>query len=198
MMKNDERIIKYIEDELTPDERIAFEFALKNSLELREVFENYFRLKEEVKDHKKLKLNQAYLDSLIPEFRIKIDSPKIFSAKKNLGYAFGVMSVIILSVLVLKNFFGNDIESNDLQKFAQSLNENQRIELLQEINGESEIDKIIPEGISGAEITDLLSSELEINGEIVETYDISNSDLMVGLSQQEVENIYSEILNRNF
>jgi hypothetical protein len=104
----------------------------------------------------------------------------------------------MLSILVLKNFFGNEIPSNDLQKFVQSLNENQRIQLLEEINGESEVDKIIQESISETEITNLLASDLEINSEIAETYDISNSDLMVGLSQQEVDNIYSEILNRNF
>jgi len=198
MMKNDERIIKYIEDELTPVERVAFELDLRNSKELREVFEKYLRVKEEVKAFKKLKLNQAYLDSMIPELRNKIDTPRNFSVKKNLGYAFGVVFVIMLSILVLKNFFGNEIPSSDLQKFVQSLNENQRIQLLEEINGESEVDKIIQESISETEITNLLASELEINSEIAETYDISNSDLMVGLSQQEVDNIYSEILNRNF
>ena len=198
MMKNDERIIKYIEDELTPDERVAFELNLRNSKKLREVFEKYLRVKEEVKEFKKLKLNQAYLDSIIPELRNKIDSPKVFSVKKNLGYAFGVVFVIMLSILVLKNFFGNEIPSNDLQKFVQSLNENQRIQLLEEINGESEVDKIIQESISETEITNLLASELEINIEIAEAYDISYNDLMEGLSQQEVDNIYSEILNRNF
>jgi len=197
-MKNDERIIKYIDDELTPVERVAFELELRNSKELREVFEKYLRVKEEVKVFKKLKLNQAYLDSMIPELRNKIDTPRNFSVKKNLGYAFGVVFVIMLSILVLKNFFGNEIPSSDLQNFVQSLNENQRIQLLDEINGESEVDKIIQESISETEITNLLASELEINIEIAETYDISNSDLMVGLSQQEVDNIYSEILNRNF
>ena len=198
MMKNDERIIKYIEDELTPVERVAFELDLRNSKELREVFEKYLRVKEEIKEFKKFKMNQAYLDSMIPELRNKIDTPRNFSVKKNLGYAFGVVFVIMLSILVLKNFFGNEIPSNDLQKFVQSLNENQRIQLLEEINGESEVDKIIQESISETEINNLLASELEINIEIAETYDISNSDLMVGLSQQEVDNIYSEILNRNF
>ena len=198
MMKNDERIIKYIEDELTPVERVAFELDLRNSKELREVFEKYLRVKEEVKAFKKLKLNQAYLDSMIPELRNKIDTPRNFSVKKNLGYAFGVVFVIMLSILVLKNFFGNEIPSSDLQNFVQSLNENQRIQLLEEINGESEVDKIIQESISETEITNLLASELEINIEIAEAYDISYNDLMVGLSQQEVDNIYSEILNRNF
>ena len=135
---------------------------------------------------------------MIPELRNKIDTPRNFSVKKNLGYAFGVVFVIMLSILVLKNFFGNEIPSSDLQKFVQSLNENQRIQLLEEINGESEVDKIIQESISETEITNLLASELEINIEIAEAYDISYNDLMEGLSQQEVDNIYSEILNRNF
>jgi hypothetical protein len=197
-MKIDERIVKYIGNELSVKEKSSFENELNTSVALREEFEKYLNVKVETEALKKLRLNGHYLDSIIPEFRNKIDELKIFSVRRNLGYAFGVMFIFILSILILKNFFGNDIESNDLQKFAQSLNENQRIELLEEINGESEMDKIIPESISGADITNLLASELEMNIEIAEAYDISYNDLMVGLSQQEVDNIYSEILNRNF
>jgi hypothetical protein len=197
-MKNDAKIIKYIENELTPAERVAFETDLKNSIQLNEEFKKYLRVKKESGELKTLKLSPPYLDSVLPEFRNNIETPKSSSVKKNLGYAFGIMLVFILSIAILKNFFNKDSELIDIQEFTQSLNENQRIELLEELNGESEVYKIIPENISGNEFNSLLASGLELDNEVAEAYDISYNDLITGLSQEEVENIYSEILNRNF
>ncbi|MCW8802981.1 MAG: hypothetical protein OQK57_01190 [Ignavibacteriaceae bacterium] len=197
-MKNDERITKYIENELTPEERIAFESDLKNSSQLKEEFEKYLRVKKESDELKTLKLNPPYLDSILPEFRNKFETPKSSLVKKNLGYAFGIMLVFILSIAILKNFFNKESELIDIQEFTQSLNENQRIELLEKLNGESEVYNLIADNIPANEFTNQLSTVLEINNEVAEAYDINYNDLMTGLSKQEVEKIYSEILNRNF
>lgn len=197
-MKSDERIIKYIENELTSDERVAFESDLKNSIQLEEEYEKYLLVKEESGELKTLKLSKPYLDSILPDFRNKLETPKFLSVKKNLGYAFGIMLVIIISVTIIKNFYNKESELIDIQEFTQSLNENQRIELLEKLNGESEVYKIISENISGREFNSLLASGLELDNEVAEAYDISYDDLMTGLSQQEVEKIYSEILNKNF
>ena len=103
-MMTDERIIKYIENELTSEERIAFEFDLGNSLELKEEFEKYLRVKNETDELNTLKMNPLYLDSIIPEFRNKLRKPKSVSIKRNLSYAFGVMLVFIVSIVILNNF----------------------------------------------------------------------------------------------
>lgn len=198
MMKNDERIIKYLENKLNPDERISFESDLKNSIQLKEEFEKYLLVKKETGELKTLKLKLPYLDSILPEFRSKLEIPKPSQVKRNLGYAFGIMLVFILSIAILKNYFNKESELIDIQEFTESLNETQRIELLEKLNGESEVYKFIPENISGSEFNSLLESGLELDNEVAEAYDISYNDLMTGLSQQEFENIYSEILNRNF
>jgi len=197
-MNNDERIIKYIENELTPKEQVAFESDLKNSNQLKKEFEKYLRIKKETDEFKTLKLNSLYLDSIIPEFRNKLESPKSLSVKKNLGYAFGIMLVFILSIAIIKNFYNKGSELIDIKEFTQSLNENQRVELLEKLSGESEVYNLIAENIPMIEFTNQLNTVLEINNEVAEAYDISYDDLMVGLSRQEVDKIYSEILNRNF
>lgn len=197
-MTTDERIIKYIENELTSEERIAFEFDLGNSLELKAEFEKYLRVKKETNELNTLNLNPLYLGSIIPEFRIKLETPKLVSVKRNLGFAFGVMFVFILSIVVLNNFLNNESELNEIEEFTQSLNENQKIELLEEINLESNEYNIISENISDKELVEILVTDIQINSEIAEAYDISYNELMAGLSQQDIENVYSEILNRNF
>jgi hypothetical protein len=197
-MTTDERIIKYIENELSEKERVAFEMELNDSEELREEFNKYLKVKRETGNLKELKLNPLYLDSLLPEFRKKFETRKSLSFKKNLGYAFGIMLVFILSIAILKNFFNKESELIDIQEFTQSLNENQRIELLEELNGESEAYNLISENISKSQLNKLLAANLEINNEVAEAYNIEYFEIVDDLSEDEIEVIYKEILNTNF
>ena len=108
------------------------------------------------------------------------------------------MLVFILSIAILKNFFISETESTDLKEFTQSLNENQRIELLEELNGESEVYNLIPENISESQLNNLLAANLEINNEVAEAYNIEYYEIVDDLSEDEIEVIYKEILNTNF
>jgi len=197
-MTTDERIIKYLENELSPEERNLFEINLNNSAELREDLNKYLKVKTETDELKKLKLNSLYLNSLIPEIRQNLDTHKSVSVKRNLGYAFGIMLIFILSISILRNFFNSESPTIVLQEFTQSLNENQKIELLEDLNGDAEVYNLISENISDNELSNLLTTELEINNEVAEAYDISFNELIVGLSQQKIDEIYAEILNRKF
>ena len=197
-MTTDERIIKYLENELSPEERNSFEMDLNNSAELREDLNNYLKVKIETNEIKKLKLNQLYINSIIPEFRKKLDVPKSAYIKRNLGYAFGIMLIFILSIAILKNFINSSSESTDLQEFTQSLNEKQKIELMEDLNSDAEVYNLVSENMSETELTNLLTTELEIDNEVAEVYDISYNELIVGLSPQKIDEIYTEILNRNF
>ena len=197
-MTTDERIIKYIENELSQKDRNAFEMELNNSAELREELNKYLRVKTETDELKKIKLNPLYLDSILPEFRNKLNPSKTFSVKKNLGYAFGVMLAFIISIVVIKNFFISETKLTDLKEFTQSLNEDERIELLENINDDSEIYNLISENISESQLNNLLAANLEINNEVAEAYSIEYYEIADDLSEYEIEVIYKEILNTNF
>jgi hypothetical protein len=197
-MTTDERIIKYLENELSPEERNLFEINLNNSSELGEDLNKFLKVKTETDELKKIKLNSLYLNTLIAEFHKNLDSPKSVSVKRNLGYAFGIMFIFILSISILKNLFSSESPTIVLQEFTQSLNENQKIELLEDLNGDAEVYNLISENISDNELTNLLTTELEINNEVAEAYDISLNELIVGLSEQKIDEIYAEILNRKF
>ena len=197
-MTTDERIIKYIENELSKNDRTAFEMELNNSAELREELNKYLGVKTETDELKKIKLNPLYLDSILPEFRNKLNPSKTFSVKKNLGYAFGIMILFILSIAILKNYFIGETESTDLKEFTQSLNEDERIELLENINDDSEIYYLISENISESQLSNLFSANLEINNKVAEAYNIEYYEIVDDLSEDEIEVIYKEILNTNF
>ena len=197
-MTTDERIIKYIENELPQKDRTAFEMELNNSAELREELNKYLRVKTETDELKKIKLNPLYLDSILPEFRNKLNPSKTFSVKKNLGYAFGVMLAFIILIVVIKNFFINETKLTDLKEFTQSLNEDERIELLENLNDDSEVYNLISENISENQLNNLLAANLEISNEVAEAYNIEYYEIADDLSEYEIEVIYKEILNTNF
>jgi len=197
-MTTDERIIKYIGNELSKNDRTAFEMELNNSAELREELNKYLGVKTETDELKKIKLNPLYLDSILPEFRKKFETRKSLSFKKNLGYAFGIMLVFILSIAILKNFFISETESTDLKEFTQSLNENERIELLENLSDDSEVYNLISENVSESQLSNLFSANLEINNKVAEAYNIEYYEIVDDLSEDEIEVIYKEILNTNF
>jgi hypothetical protein len=197
-MITDERIIKYFENELSPQERAAFEVDKNNSVELREEFEKYLKVNAETNEIKKFKLNPLYLDSVLPEFRDKLDAPKTFSVKRNLGYTFGVILVFVISVMILQKLFTNNSKQSQVEEFTESLNENQKIELLENLNGSLEDYYQISENHTGIEITNLIQTDLKINNDVAEAYDINYTELVEGLSEIEADKIYQEILNTNF
>ena len=197
-MKNDVRIIKYLEDELTPEERIAFKNDLRNSTELKAELEKYLTVKKETVNLKEVKLNQDYLNSIVPEFRNKLKLPKPNYVTRNLGYAFGVMLVFVISVVILQKIFTNNSKLSEVQEFTESLDENQKIELLENLNGNLEDYYQISENTTEMVLTNLLQADLKINYEVAVAYDINYSELVDGLSASEAEKIYNEILNKNF
>jgi len=193
----DDRIIKYIEEELTSEERISFENELKTSTELREEYQNYLNVKKNIDLSKEVKLNLEYLDSIIPEFRSKIHQSKSRVLRKNLGYAFGVMLIFIFSAVILKSIFTVDSEMNTLQEFTESLNETEKIKLLENLNGDIDEYYLLTDNYAGTEITDSLWDELRISYIIADAYDISYTELVEDLSPSEAEKIYNEVLNKD-
>lgn len=197
-MNKEEKIIRYIENELTSGDRDAFEEELNSSSELRKEFDKYLRLKNETLELKKVKLDNLYLNSIIPELRTKLQTPKSHGIRLNFGYAVAIMLIFVFSVAIINYFLSEKATNTDLPEFAESLNEKQRLELLENLDDGIIPSELVSENVSINEIDEIIHAELEISSEVIETYKIDNDDLIVGLGQDEINKIYNEILNRNF
>jgi len=99
-MDSEKKLIKYIKNELTPDERIALENELQSPSGFREEYQKYLKVLKLVEYTKRINLNQNYKDSILPSFRNKIVKSKSVNFKKSLALAFGIMLIFILSVIV--------------------------------------------------------------------------------------------------
>lgn len=193
-MNIDERIIKYLDNQLSPEEKTLFENELESSEKLQKEFQKYLKVKTETDHLKSLQLSQQYADNILNEFHKNYDKRKSLLFRKNLGYAFGLMLVLILSVSVMRIFFNRH---TDLADFTESLSTDQKIEVLTNLNGEISIDELIPENISAEDLVLLIESDLQVNSKIAEAYQIEYNEIVSGLSEKEVENIYQKIINKN-
>jgi hypothetical protein len=196
-MKLDEKIIKYLENELSTEERANFDKELSSSEIVREEFNKYLRVKNEVKLSKENNINKDYLDSIVPKFRSRVNNSKPISIQKNIGYAFGVLLVLISSFLIFNRVFDNNDASNSLQQFTESLDDQQKIELLESLNGDVEEYFQLAENTQ-VPIAELIENELNVNYEIAEVYDISYVELIDQLNPSDADLVYNEILNTNF
>jgi len=192
-MNIEERIIKYLENELTSEEKFAFEKELENNSDLKDELNKYLSVKAEIEKLKSAKLDSDYSNSILPEFYSRLPRGRKETLRKGLSYAFGIMLIFIISIAVLRIFFNSQIDSNTLDEFTQLLDNNQKIELLENINADTEVFNLISE----KELVNLLESDLEINYEAVEAYDISYNEMINDLSDKEIEIVYEEILNKN-
>jgi hypothetical protein len=197
-MKTDEKIIKYLNGELIHEDRISFEAELKNSPHLRSEYELFLKLQQNIKLSKEVRLNQNYLNTIIPEFRNKSYSNNSVVFRSKIGYSFVAVIALLISFLIFKNILMENSEINSIQSFTESLNANQKIEILENLNEDNEEYILTSNNVTNIELTNMLQAELKINNEIAEVYDISYSELVDDLSQAEADKIYKEILNKNF
>jgi len=197
-MKTDEKIIKYLNGELIHEDRISFEAELKNSPHLRSEYELFLKLQQNIKISKEVRLNQNYLNTIIPEFRNKSYSNNSVVFRSKIGYSFVAVIALLISFLIFKNILMENSEINSIQSFTESMNSNQKIEILENLNEDNEEYILTSNNVTNIELTNMLQAELKINNEIAEVYDISYSELVDDLSQAEADKIYKEILSKNF
>ena len=193
-MNIDERIIKYLDDELSPEEKTLFEDELKSSEVLQREFQKYLKVKDETDRLEKLKLDPQYINNILTEFHEKFDKRRSLSIRKNLSYAFGLMLVFVISIAILNSSFNKQTEIAD---FTESLSTDQKIEVLTNLNEETNLNDMIPENISETDLVSLIEFDLQVDSEIAETYHIEYDEIVSGLSDDEIEGIYQKIINTN-
>lgn len=192
-MKNEERIIKYLDNDLSAEEKKAFEEDLKSSAEFRNEFVEYLALKNKLEQVKSIELNKDYADSILPEFHNRFPRGKRETIRKSLSYAFGVMLIFIISITILRTFFTDRNLNETLEEFTQSLNDEQQIELLESINGTS----VRYNQFTNNDLVGILENDLEISKDVIEAYNIGDEELISSLSKTEFDYLYQEILNKN-
>ena len=201
MKSYDEIIVKYFDNQLSSDERSAFEKELEVNSDLQSSFDEYKKVNDTFSKSDKVLVSQEYFNTIVPRFRQLLDkSVKVFPVRK-VSFAVAAVIVILFSYLIFQNYiFNPGEESNSIQVFTQNLTSDEIDELADYISDDSQallnngekyqvLDNI---DFSLEGIVANVSSEEKL--QILTDYSIN--DIYNLVSDEEFENAYNEILSK--
>jgi len=194
-MKNyEERIYLYLDNQLSGKDKEDFEKELLRDTELNRKFLKVKSDLQEFKSPDHPDTDDSYFNNIIPEFRKRLEPRR--SSVPRFVYAFsGIAAVVIALVLVLNQ--GNENGINEISELNTSEVESAMTEyyVLDDMSSltdetrdriSDQIDSVIVEELSLADAGKEYLGESDIN------------TLIAGLSEEEAEIIYSQIINKDF
>ncbi len=201
MKKIDKRIILYLDNQMSQEERKIFESELTNSSELSKEVESYKNILKSLTFDEKQSKHDDYFANLIANFRqTKLSSKKYFSFKP--AYALTAAVSIIILVFVFFNPF-NKTEIETVDKIIAGLDETEAAELIDYFsNGLTQTEVDQTNGQADSLFADMISNEFEFDESDVKMLVSSDesylNSIFSNIDSDETEKIYNEILNTKF
>lgn len=197
-MNKEEMIIKYLDNQLSAAEKLNFERQLSESAELQSEFRKYADINAQIDELKEIESNQLYFNSVLSRFQKKRKAQSRVFILKNVGYAFSLIVMVIVSFTVF-NLFYSENESTNLIKFTESLTTDEKIELLSTLNGETTteyLNKFYADFYGSSIETGL--ADISDKNQIAVSYNLDINNIEEIVTDEEFENIYHELLSMNF
>lgn len=203
-MKNKEEIIiKYLDGQLNPIEKAEFEDSLKKSKELKNLFDEYKMVYNSVESVKKVTLTEDYAASIIPEFRRRLEAKK--SVRYNLRYAYGFAALIFIALTLL--FISRDLSSDkigDVQFADNDITDAELENIFDQISAEDLLYVYTDEEANKLDLVyesyysnEIISKE-NADENLFALNNLDFSDIENILSDEELDLVYNEIINKEF
>jgi len=197
-MKNEEKIRKYLDGELTGEELLKFEEEINNSSELKRTIDSYKNTLNQYRRFSNPDIQNSYFVNIIPEFRERIKKKK--ESKLKPVFVLGSVSLVIISLLVIfifnkdreimynDNIVLQDIESEELNSYVNNYSRDfNSIQLTEVVEYDSLFNSMI-------------LNELNINGNSGDYFaDVTGNEfytILDELSEEEIDGIYNALISQ--
>jgi hypothetical protein len=190
-----EKIFRYTEGEMTPEERAKFEIELIASEALQAELENYKNLLSEVEELRTVETDERYFSNIIPEFRKNLGEIKKGSYHPALSFASAVVTVMILFFILPINDKNIDSYVNNIPDSAISeyLNNYDDQQLMSDIPDDYTASY---DSIAGAMLYSQIRAELGSDVQASVYNNIDYDSLVETINSQEADQIYSAMINK--
>ncbi|HMN16425.1 MAG: hypothetical protein HND40_07745 [Ignavibacteriota bacterium] len=203
MKYNDEDFENYLIGKMSESEKNEFENSLIASSELQNNFDNYKKLKELITNTRSIKLSEEYSSGILPRFRNELQENKKNKIYYNLGAITAAFASVIIGFVLTVNLF---IKTDpDKPSDLITIIENDRDSI---INSFDISDKLISKAdsesfqIIDSVYNDLLSQNINVESETDDfdafAFDIENADLEQFISEEEIDQIYAQLMEKKF
>ncbi|HVO73344.1 MAG TPA: hypothetical protein VMT35_04935 [Ignavibacteriaceae bacterium] len=194
-MNNKDRIILYLDDQLSSGEREKFEEDLSNNPELRKELENYKKMLGNLKSMNILSADELYFVNNIPRFREKPGGKRKRAAVKGIIYASSAL-VIVFLILSLFLFKGPE-KISDAKDYTIT---EEQVKNLTDNYSNIDIDNAAS-AVGDSVWDELISDEFNFSSETADSIlqSLNGSvNYTEGLNEEEASLIYDRLINKEF
>lgn len=194
-MNTRDKIILYLDNQMSDEEKTRFEKELKNSPSLMKELDDVKDSLAGIKNSLSAGLDGDYFTGVIPEFRRKNENPgkALFPLRKIMTFVPAAAAVIILLFVFLvdkkdENLFDlTSVKNNELKEIISEYSLYENINALSEEAGEQISEKI--DSVFADEIFENAGGS-----EYLESSDYAY--ILASLSENEIEMIYDQLINK--
>jgi hypothetical protein len=200
MKKNNERIIKYLSEVMTDEERHSFEKELSESTELKESFTMVERALSSFKPDEEI-IGERYFNSLLPKVHNRLERRDIYSFWQKIYYLVHAAAAAIICMLFLfrqansPSLSFETVAAEVVNKLSDAEVSNKYIEAIA-----SNPEEIISYS-DDSNISAVVPSEVDVNEEVISKYlndsSVEEYSTLNGLDDADVEIIASNLNQSN-
>ena len=192
----DERILQYLDGQLTEDEKIKFEKELNYSPELKKKYEEYLSVQSKLNEFKNIEVDETYFNGIIPEFRNRLETKKKSRRIFSLSFANSLVAIILLYFVLSPKSNNLNLDEvvknwteNDLNYAVEYVNQHDSgFDILDDYNT-TEIDSVI---------SSMLTDELNLTNSSSVYNSIDYHTLSTQTNSKDINDLYKEILNKKY
>jgi len=202
MINNEERFFNYFFNKMNRDDLISFENELRSSVTLADEFNSYKQIVELVQETKGLELNTDYKQSVIMNFRERVEKPRRSIYYVKYGIAFASILIFIAGYF-LTNQIKNAKPTDELKEIYSQLSYEDKKILADQIDFEikpddqlsdSELQKL--DSLYADKFDESILESITSNSEDLLNINSNLSDVEDYLTDIEVDRVYTELINK--
>ncbi len=199
-MKNDERIIKYLDGELEEEEKALFEKDLSRSETLRKELAAYKKVLTAFDEQKLFETESMYFTNLVPAIREKLGQRETINPFRKLGYVAAFILLFVAGYFIFQSLFISSSEQIiTIEELADNMTDTELDEMIDYLV-EGDETELFDEDLYNFEEDDLENiiyvSTYETKLAIISDFGINN--FLSDIPETEKEEIYNELINKNF
>jgi hypothetical protein len=202
MKKINDKIILYLDNQMSDDEKLVFEDELKSSETLRLELEDYKNFLGDLKKVENIPIDENYFSQMIPKFRGRMEERRKFLSIPK--FALGITTIAAILVLVI--FTSNN-------KNLKNINSPVKTEIVQ--NNNSGLTSLLGNNsdqlnlgiLSNDDVArydsvfnSMISNALSLSPQSVNYLTADNntdlSNMLQGINQKEADEIYNQLLHK--
>lgn len=200
-----DKIILYLDGQMTGEEKAAFEKELSESRELRDELKRLKDFNAGISGLKSISTEEEYFVQMIPRFRNKLGQKKKFSFFPGIAYIVPTATAVIIIML----FVTNKNVKNDILPLQNNIATQQAVntEIVQDAGSLSDQFDFVHMSLeevanSDSLLNSMLVHELELTPQSLSEISAADNNttdiqtLMQGVNEKEADAIYNEILHK--